>query len=83
MLIADIPTFNLPTGYDNSVSKTHTPSSKLTTYATSKSKKQKQSTDVDDSVVAAINNLAHIIKYTNERIDQESHCRGEDFSYTR
>ncbi|KZV42608.1 hypothetical protein F511_19946 [Dorcoceras hygrometricum] len=55
---------NTSHGEDDSISETHTPSSKPNIATTSKKRKRKQVNDVDDAIVAAINNLADITKVT-------------------
>ncbi|KZV24257.1 hypothetical protein F511_01739 [Dorcoceras hygrometricum] len=47
---------------DDSISETHTPSSKPNAATSSKKRKRKQLKEVDDAIVAAINNLADITK---------------------
>ncbi|KZV48920.1 hypothetical protein F511_09708 [Dorcoceras hygrometricum] len=56
---------------DDSVSETHTPSSKHNVAMTSKKRKRKQVNEVDEIIVAANNNLADITKVTmNDLVKQ-------------
>lgn len=71
MFVGDNPTFNLPHAFEDSFSETNTHTSKPKTGATSKSKKRKQSSVVDDVIVVEINNLAHITKDTMRELIKE------------
>ncbi|XP_073015114.1 uncharacterized protein [Primulina eburnea] len=64
-------TFNTTEVADDSISETHTPTSKAAEGATSKSKKRKKRTEHDESIVEAINNLAHITKDTMSHLIKE------------
>ncbi|XP_073132637.1 uncharacterized protein [Henckelia pumila] len=66
-----VPIINVQAIGDDSVSDTNTPSSKPLAGATSKSKKRKQSNDVDESILAAINNIANITKDTMGELIKE------------
>ncbi|KZV27086.1 hypothetical protein F511_14106 [Dorcoceras hygrometricum] len=55
---------NTSHGEDDSISKTNTPSSKPKVATTSKKRKRNQVNEVDEAIVAAINNLADITKVT-------------------
>lgn len=63
-LIGDTPTSPFVEVAADSISETHTPASKPCTSASSKRNKRKKITDIDDSIVEAINNLAHITRDT-------------------
>ncbi|XP_073026665.1 uncharacterized protein [Primulina eburnea] len=65
------PTFSMQQTFEDSVSETNATSSKPKAGATSKSKKRKLSVDADESIVAAINNLAHITKDTMGELIKE------------
>ncbi|KZV48877.1 hypothetical protein F511_16684, partial [Dorcoceras hygrometricum] len=68
---ADAFAFNISHGEDDSISETHTPSSKPNVATTSKKHKRKQVNEVDEAIVAAINNLANITKATtNDLVKQ-------------
>ncbi|KZV36081.1 hypothetical protein F511_23278 [Dorcoceras hygrometricum] len=56
---------------DDSISETHTPSSKPNVSTSSKEHKRKQMNEVDDAIVAAINNLADITKLTMKDLVQQ------------
>ncbi|XP_073138040.1 uncharacterized protein [Henckelia pumila] len=58
------PTFPGVEAASESISDTHTPSSKTFPGASSKTKKRKKVEELDDSIVGAINNLAHVTKIT-------------------
>ncbi|XP_073152563.1 uncharacterized protein [Henckelia pumila] len=60
----EIPNSYIPTGFDDSVGEIESPASKPKTCATSKMRKRKQPVTDDDSIIDAINNLAHITKDT-------------------
>lgn len=64
MFVGENPTFNLPQDFDDYISENNNPSSKPTRGATSKNKKKNQSIVMDNSIVIAIKNLAHITKDT-------------------
>ncbi|KZV32950.1 hypothetical protein F511_01461 [Dorcoceras hygrometricum] len=67
----DTDACNTSVAEDDSVSETHTPSSKPNVATTSKKRKRKQLNEVDDAIVAAINNLADITKVTmNDLVKQ-------------
>ncbi|KZV57242.1 hypothetical protein F511_03486 [Dorcoceras hygrometricum] len=58
-------------GEDDSISETNTPSSKPKVATTSTKRKRKQDNEIDESIVAAINNLADITKVTmNDLVKQ-------------
>ncbi|KZV57867.1 hypothetical protein F511_03436, partial [Dorcoceras hygrometricum] len=62
---------NTSHGEDDSISETNTPSSKPKVATTSKNRKRKLVNEVDESIVAAINNLADITKVTmNDLVKQ-------------
>ncbi|KZV54377.1 hypothetical protein F511_28951 [Dorcoceras hygrometricum] len=68
---ADAFAFNVSHGDDDSISETHTPSSKANVATTSKKRKRKQVNEVDEAIVVAINNLADITKATmNDLVKQ-------------
>ncbi|KZV50983.1 hypothetical protein F511_15226 [Dorcoceras hygrometricum] len=68
---ADAFAFNVSHGEDDSISETHTPSSKPNVATTSKKRKRNQVNEVDEAIVAAINNLADITKATmNDLVKQ-------------
>ncbi|KZV51536.1 hypothetical protein F511_05852 [Dorcoceras hygrometricum] len=56
---------------DDSISETNTPSSKPNVSTSSKKRKRKQTNEVDDAIVAAINNLADITKLTMKDLVQQ------------
>ncbi|XP_073132514.1 uncharacterized protein [Henckelia pumila] len=56
---------------EDSISETHTPTSKQSAGATSKMKKRKQANDTDESIATAINNLSHITKDTMSHLIKE------------
>ncbi|XP_073025150.1 uncharacterized protein [Primulina eburnea] len=58
-------------GVDDSISETHTPTSKTNAGTSSKSKKRKHISEHDESIVEAINNLAHIMKDTMSQLIKE------------
>ncbi|KZV19580.1 hypothetical protein F511_13466 [Dorcoceras hygrometricum] len=67
----DTDACNTSVAEDDSISETHTPSSKPYAATTSKKRKRKQLNEVDDAIVAAINNLADITKVTmNDLVKQ-------------
>ncbi|KZV35319.1 hypothetical protein F511_38941 [Dorcoceras hygrometricum] len=67
----DTDACNTSVAEDDSISETHTPSSKPNAATTSKKRKRKQLNEVDDAIVAAINNLADITKVTmNDLVKQ-------------
>ncbi|KZV50191.1 hypothetical protein F511_27581 [Dorcoceras hygrometricum] len=62
---------NTSHGEDDSIYETHTPSSKSKVATTSKKRKRKQVNEVDEAIVATINNLADITKVTmNDLVKQ-------------
>ncbi|KZV46920.1 hypothetical protein F511_06162 [Dorcoceras hygrometricum] len=62
---------NTSHGEDDSISETNTPSSKPKVATTSQKRKRKQVNEIDESIVAAINNLADITKVTmNDLVKQ-------------
>ncbi|KZV51133.1 hypothetical protein F511_06197 [Dorcoceras hygrometricum] len=62
---------NTSHGEDDSISETNKPSSKPKVATTSKKRKRKQVNEVDEAIVAAINNLADITKVTmNDLVKQ-------------
>ncbi|KZV27328.1 hypothetical protein F511_02437 [Dorcoceras hygrometricum] len=62
---------NTSHGEDDSISETNTPSSKPTAATNSNKRKRKQVNEVDEAIVAAINNLADITKETmNDLVKQ-------------
>ncbi|KZV28175.1 hypothetical protein F511_20308 [Dorcoceras hygrometricum] len=67
----DADACNTSLGDDDSISETHTPSSKPNVATTSKKRKRKQLNEMDDAIVTAINNLADITKVTmNDLVKQ-------------
>ncbi|KZV21138.1 hypothetical protein F511_13204 [Dorcoceras hygrometricum] len=67
----DTDSCNASVAEDDSISETHTPSSKPNASTSSKKRKRKQPNEVDDAIVAAINNLADITKVTmNDLVKQ-------------
>ncbi|XP_073019157.1 uncharacterized protein [Primulina eburnea] len=69
--IGETRTFIPFDGADDSISETHTPTSKTNAGTSSKSKKKKHTSDHDVSIVEAINNLAHITKDTMSQLIKE------------
>ncbi|XP_075477636.1 uncharacterized protein LOC142518711 [Primulina tabacum] len=66
--IGETRTFIPFDGADDSLSETHTPTSKTNAGTSSKSKKRKHTSEHDESIVEAINNLAHITKDTMSQL---------------
>ncbi|XP_073284994.1 uncharacterized protein [Primulina huaijiensis] len=69
--IGETRTFNPFDVADDSISETHTPTSKTNAGTSSKSKKRKHTILHDESIVEAINNLAHITKDTMTQLIKE------------
>ncbi|KZV47461.1 DEAD-box ATP-dependent RNA helicase 17 [Dorcoceras hygrometricum] len=71
VITKDTDACNTSVAEDDSISETHTPSSKPNAATTSKKIKRKQLNEVDDAIVAAINNLTDITKVTmNDLVKQ-------------
>ncbi|KZV40004.1 hypothetical protein F511_12399 [Dorcoceras hygrometricum] len=67
----DACAYNTSHGEEDSISETHTPSSKPNVETTSKKRKRKPVNEVDEAIVVAINNLADITKATmNDLVKQ-------------